>query len=546
MTAMMHLSTGDARFARRTGLIAALVVLGALVLPAAALISRSGDASGLLEGAGGLVYLARITGFTLFQAALSAIISVAVAVPLAVALARRPSFPGRGLLLGLFAVPLALPPLVAALGLIAIWGRQGVINSIGTSLGFEGRFTVYGLSGILIAHVFFNLPLACRLMLPALERLPGEYFRNAAMLGMRPGTVFRHVEWPAMRRSAALAAGLVFMLCITSFTLVLVLGGGPRATTLEVAIYQALRFDFDPARAAFLAALQILLTLFALAILKPFSGASVTGGTSGVAPMRPDAPGGSWRFLDGALIGLAGLFVGSPLAAVVLDGLTASLPEVLGEPSFRHAAMMSLFIAISAASLSLLLAFLLVRAGHAGEEPGAVPGRTSRLILMAAGSLTLMAPPVALGAGFLLLIGSGTGELLRPLLAVTLINALMALPFAVRVLEPAHRTVLERNGRLALSLGIGGLNRLRRVDLPAMRQALMTAFVFSAALSLGDLGAVAIFGGDRIVTLPWLLYQKMGTYRGDDAAALALILASAVLLLMLFAGRMERKGSGSQ
>jgi thiamine transport system permease protein len=47
------------------------------------------------------------------------------------------------------------------------------------------------------------------------------------------------------------------MLCATSFTLVLVLGGGPAATTLEVAIYQALRFDFDPNRAVLLSGIQI-------------------------------------------------------------------------------------------------------------------------------------------------------------------------------------------------------------------------------------------------------------------------------------------------
>ncbi len=50
------------------------------------------------------------------------------------------------------------------------------------------------------------------------------------------------------------------MLCVTSFTIVLVLGGGPGATTLEVAIYQALRFDFEPATAAVLTGVQIAIT----------------------------------------------------------------------------------------------------------------------------------------------------------------------------------------------------------------------------------------------------------------------------------------------
>ena len=81
-------------------------------------------------------------------------------------------------------------------------------------------------------------------------------------MGARPS--FRFIEWPVMRAALPGVAGLVFMLCITSFTLVLTLGGGPRATTLEVAIYQALRFDFDPARAVTLTVLQIVLTVAAV------------------------------------------------------------------------------------------------------------------------------------------------------------------------------------------------------------------------------------------------------------------------------------------
>ena len=54
---------------------------------------------------------------------------------------------------------------------------------------------------------------------------------------------------------------LVFMLCLTSFAVVLTLGGGPKSTTLEVAIYQSLRFDFEPTRAVVLALLQLCLCL---------------------------------------------------------------------------------------------------------------------------------------------------------------------------------------------------------------------------------------------------------------------------------------------
>src|SRR5690606_1240962 len=120
---------------------------------------------------------------------------------------------------------------------------------------------IYGLGGILVAHVFFNLPLATRLFLEALDTIPNDQWRLAAQLGMGPWAMWRLIEWPVLRAALPGIAGLVLMLCITSFTIVLTLGGGPAATTLEVAIYQALRFDFDPARAAVLTLVQLALTL---------------------------------------------------------------------------------------------------------------------------------------------------------------------------------------------------------------------------------------------------------------------------------------------
>jgi thiamine transport system permease protein len=60
-----------------------------------------------------------------------------------------PSLPGRRWLINLFAVPLGLPPLVAALGLIEIWGRNGIANRGLSVLGIETPFSIYGLSGIL-------------------------------------------------------------------------------------------------------------------------------------------------------------------------------------------------------------------------------------------------------------------------------------------------------------------------------------------------------------------------------------------------------------
>ena len=80
-------------------------------------------------------YTLRILRFTLYQATLSTFLSIVLGLPVALALARRRDFPGRIWIIRLMAVPMGLPVIVGAFGIIAIWGRQGVLN---TALVFAG------------------------------------------------------------------------------------------------------------------------------------------------------------------------------------------------------------------------------------------------------------------------------------------------------------------------------------------------------------------------------------------------------------------------
>jgi thiamine transport system permease protein len=72
--------------------------------------------------------------FTLLQATLSALFSTALAIPVARALARR-RFVGREVLILLMGAPFLLPAIVAVLGLLAVFGRSGVMNDLGAALG---------------------------------------------------------------------------------------------------------------------------------------------------------------------------------------------------------------------------------------------------------------------------------------------------------------------------------------------------------------------------------------------------------------------------
>ncbi|SCX10111.1 Sulfate transport system permease protein CysW [Agrobacterium sp. DSM 25558] len=528
----------DSRRFIYSGAVAFAAVLLFMGLAVAALLSFDAGAS---SAAFFDPYTLRILRFTLLQASLSTLISIGLGLPVALALARQRDFPGRIWIIRLMAVPMGLPVIVGALGLIAIWGRQGVFNAALLALGADQPFSIYGLSGILIAHVFFNLPLAVRFFLAGLERVPDEYWRVGASLGFGPVSTFRFIEWPAVAKLVPGVAGLIFMLCVTSFTLVLLLGGGPSATTIEVAIYQALRFDFDPPRAIALSLLQIGMTGILLALLALLPSTDAEPSTQGRGVRRFDGSSIPSRLWDGVIICLALLLVGLPLVAVASSGLSADLPRLLTAGSFWRAFGTSMMVAVLSASLALVVSVAIIRARQAvaaRRYTGWLLNAFST-VLGSGSSLVLLVPPVVLGSGwFLLLRPFGDVAVFAPAL-VAFINMLMALPFVMRVLEPAFSTHQARTGRLIASLGISGFSRLRLIDWPVLWAPITMAFSFAMALSLGDLGAVALFGSENFVTLPWLVYSNMGSYRTNDAAGYAFILG--VICLVLAAGGVSRQ-----
>ncbi|WP_288373358.1 ABC transporter permease subunit, partial [uncultured Marinobacter sp.] len=236
------------------GLIIALALIGLVLLGLGALLHTAGTLE--FEELWQSRYLRGVVWFTVWQAVLSVFLSLLIALPVAMTLARLSHFPGRSLL-RLMELSLVLPTIVAVSGIIGVYGRQGWLTSLLNGWLPDHGWSLYGLNGILLAHVFFNAPLAARILLQALESVPAPRLRVASQLGLSGWWLWRTVRWPALRPVLPGVSALVFTLCFTSFAIIMTLGGGPRATTLEVAIYQALRFEFDFGQAAILATIQL-------------------------------------------------------------------------------------------------------------------------------------------------------------------------------------------------------------------------------------------------------------------------------------------------
>ena len=435
--------------------------------------------------------------FTLTQAAVSALASVGLAIPVARALARR-RFRGRGVLISLLGAPFILPVIVAVLGLLAVFGRGGLLNAGLAVLGVD-PVSVYGAGGVVLAHVFFNLPLAVRLILQGWVSIPSERFRLAAQLNAR---IWRVLELPMLARHAPGAVLVVFLICLTSFAVALTLGGGPRATTIELAIWQAVRFDFDLGRAALLACTQFVLCAAAALVASRVTPVDGFGQGLDRTVARWDQTAWDWVWLT-----LATLFLVLPLVMIVWRGLPA-LPDLSAD--IYRAAGRSVAVALCATTLCLAGALALALRGG--------------LFVTVVGVLPLAASALVMGTGLFLIVFPVVSPARVALAATVAVNAVLALPLALRLLAPAVADIRADYGRLSAILGLGPAATLHFVILPRLRGPLAFAAGLTMALSIGDLGVVALFATPAQETLPLAMYRLMGAYRMDAAAGAALLL----------------------
>lgn len=460
--------------------------------------------------------------FTFLQAFVSAVTSLILAIPISRALVRR-NFIGRKILITLLGAPFILPIIVAILGLIAVFGRTGFLSDF---LGFFDikPLTLYGLHGVIIAHVFFNLPLAVRLLLQGWLSIPAERFRLGQALNFSALNFFKHLEVPMLSRFVPGAFLLIFLICTTSFAVALALGGGPKATTVELSIYQAFRFEFDLARVAILALIQFLIC--GLIAVLSFWIALPTYQGSGLDRVIPTNSQG--KIIDFIFILGATLFLVLPLFMIIFRGSLALflLPDSIFMAAFRSICV-ALFASILTVVMGLFIASLLVYHSKKFEIIGYLP---------------IAASPLVIGVGLFIMSYQWMDPVSIALPAAVLINALMCVPFALRAILPTYIDIEKNYGQLADSLSMSGWARFRWLLWPRLRRSVGFCMGLAAALSMGDLGVIALFSDPDHSTLPLEIYRLMMAYRMNDAygAALLLLLLS-ISLFWIFdrGGRLD-------
>ena len=245
-----------------TLVVCTTVVLTFLVVPVLALFLRipPGD---LVAQLGNQV----VTDALVVTAKTNAVafgLTLLVGTPAAYFLATR-RFPGRSVLITLIELPLVLPPAVAGIGLLAAFGRLGLLGESFDALGVTIGFTQ---TAVVLAILFVAGPFYVRQAVASFEALDPDLLLAARTLGAGPGRAFWRIALPLASGGLGAGAALSLARGIGEFGATIMFAGSLQGVTQTVtlAIYQELDADFDVALA--IGALLVVISAVVLLSMK--------------------------------------------------------------------------------------------------------------------------------------------------------------------------------------------------------------------------------------------------------------------------------------
>jgi len=451
----------------------------------------------------------KVAWFTLWQTTLSTVLTVAFALPVTFILARF-SFIGKRLLLALITAPFLLPTVVVGSALFAL-------------LPDRMHYTAFA---IIVAHIFFNMAVVVRLVMPRWSQIDPELIHAAHTLGASTARTFRTITFPLIRPALGFASTAVALFCFTSFGAVRILGG-PAYSTLETEIYVRSVQLGDLETEIYVRSVQlgdlngavaigIIQAIFLIGVLFALTKFGRHHTSPLTVNVQVPKPTGSAQKI--AVTGIAittGFLALLPLIAVAWKS-TSGWSQVLSSDTLRSLTVSARF-AITAAIIATMLGTMIALA--------IAYTSTSSRLLETITSLPLMISAVTVGLGMLITFDQSPFEFRSTWWITPVAHSLIAIPLVVRTVLPVAQAIPQDLRDAAATLGSGVKDQWIRIDLPLLRRCLATACALSAAVSLGEFGATSFLTRQTYETLP-VSISRLLSRPGDTQHAKAFALST--------------------
>lgn len=488
-------------------------------------------------------YYKKIISFTIYQAFISSILSVLIAIPGAY-LVTRYNFRGKKLFLSLSSLPFILPSILTVLGFVLLFGNRGIINSFLMSVFHFEKTPIrilYSIKAVLLAHIFYNFPLAIRIISSKWKKIPYEISEASYSLGAGEIKTFLKIIIPYLSSAIITSFTLIFLYCFMSFGIILVLGGGPALSTIEVEVYRFARISLNIPKAATLSLIESVITVLILFLylksdkseynfpsgrylVKKLSIKATALFSIYLIPLSLMLIAPLLTIFFSSFLRKTGFTDGSRITLhwyrSIFGGLTNSF-NLTALNAIKNSILLGLSTMLLTVPLSLLVTF---------NINSKFRFRSIYTILF---FLPMGISSIIIGLSFLNLNLPGSYYL------IVLAHTFISLPIGIRSINNIYKTVDKSLVEASESLGANRLITFIKIELPLIKGGIITAAVFSFSLSIGEMNASIMLAPAGFVTIPLAIYQLIGSYNFYGACALGSILLFVCLISFLLMDRMD-------
>ncbi len=496
-------------------------------------------------------YILRVIAFTVEQALLSTLASILLGLPGAYLLARY-DFRGKSIVKAITTVPFVLPSIIVVLGFVIFFGNNGVLNR-----AFMGAFNLenpplkilYSMKAIILAHTFYNFPICIRLVSAVWSRINPNLEKAALSLGAKGGRLFTNILLPQIMPGILAASALIFIFCFTSFAVILVLGGGPKYTTIEVTIYRLAKVSLDLKAGSALAIIESVLSILFMYIYIKFQQKVSFAEKVKLQYERKKLASilrSPYGILAVLYIIITFLLIIAPMLAVIgrsfmgrsdWTGQTSLTLEwyrriftdiQTGSIAIPYLSVIknSLFFGLTTVLFSLPLgtaiAYITTRKNFRG-----------RGVLETVTMLPLGISSIILGLGYIKAYQTFPLDITGKWYAIAFAHTIIAYPFVIRSVTAVLRKINPRLIQAALSLGATPWKAFWRVELPLIKSGIIAGATFAFAISIGEINATLMLYNPNLTTLPVAIYRLISSYNYFGACALGTILMVICFLVFL-------------
>lgn len=495
---------------------------------------------------GGSLFFAPIVLSTvrdsLSQALMSAIFASLIGIPAGLWLGILSRSKLKRLIECLLFIPFGVPSLVAALGFILCFGKSGFL----ARYGLKDLGILYNIKGVVLAHVFYNVPFMTLVVSHHRERVSQAQMSAARLLGTGPFTEIYLFVWPQLKNAVQAAFIQIVIFCLMSFALVLLLGGGPPVQTLETEIVghmeRGLAMNYPLGLVFVFYQLLILLLLTFCLRAHPVRRGEEGSEALFLKRLEEKKRWLSFESLSYFAFVLFSLFWLSPYF------LTLSCPffNLFFNPAKRVEVLcslaMSLILSI-ASSLTTVINVLCVIFALNQMKQSARRRNLIEVCLLSVSSLS----PIVLSVCFQISYGKFINPFGNHFFLFILLQMTTFFPFAFRILAPAFAALRSKQIEAAVIMGENPYLAFWQIEKKRLSAPLLIALLGVFGASLGEYSALYFFSNSEYTTLPLLISQWLNRYRFEEAQALSgfLFLISALVLgssYYLGTSRGEKRG----